>query len=651
MAKFLCRTSEEKLWSAISESCQRRDIVLDRDAPNSATINSLGRMSTQWDVKIATSPSEEPMRVLLTIQANYTPKAERFYLALAAVGAGMLIPAFGSLQSGQVGLGSCMGLLGLLSLLATLLFSFLMSRYVRRLFAKMLHDLRAGISLQKLEPFEIQAPRSTKVIVMSMAIIFVLQVAMLAGSIIGTVLLVFSGALFFALLVVRPRLASWRRVLHDIHTIGMRVCAMVFVSIFVVFLPGAMVYCLAHHQREFHDGTIGNIFSLACTSPQGWTASPRAVAREIADVLPSSTGPIQALVVIVLLGTAFFMGAVLEGILSGRTYWQLSNLSERSSDPVVPPTDVPQRFEAILVGIGAILSGTIYWSTAIVSLDAMSYLLFGRALVFLPIGWSLEFFKIMLNRAGVPALMAFALVLVMMAIASLPGLALALVALNRVIRGAWSTLTYLLPSDRLSKEMAATHREWLQRTCLQVGMRPPRFRVIDSWRPMLSSEHSVVPFLRGRIVVSSACCELLGVSEIRALLAHEVHHLKYAARYIQLLKTMSTLLLCPIYYLLILYDFARNEYEADTFAVSTTDDVETFKTALVKLQVGSCVRKERGDDLLLKRGLAWLRSQSRFLRALPLYFNDSILGAAYPTLQERFAHIDSLGSGEDKQSI
>lgn len=649
MAKFLCRTSEEKLWTAMSESCQRHAVAVNHATPNSATINGRGRMSHQWDVKVTTSPSEEPMRVLLTIQANYTPKAERFYLALAAVGAGMLVLACGSWQYGQAGLGTCMGLLGLLSLLTFLLFSFLMSRYVRRLFARILHDLQSGISLQKLEPFEVRAPRSTKVIVVSMAIIFSLQITMLAGSILGTVLLVFFVAVLFALFVVKPRLASWRGILQGIHAIGMQACVWAGVSIFVVFLPGAMVYCLAYHRREFHDGTFGNAFRLACTSPRGWSASPGTVAREIADALPSSTGPVQAVVVIVLFGTVFFLGAVLNGILSGRTYWQLSNLSERSpSGPVVPPTDPPRRFDVILIGIGAILSGAIYWFTAIVSIDAMSYLLFGRSVVFLPIAWSLEFFMIVLNEAGMPALTASILVAVLIMFTSLPGIALALVAISRVIRGMWSSLTYLFPSDHPSRDMATMHEEWLERTCLQVGMRPPRFRVIDSKCPSLSSKHSLIPFLPGRIIVSSACVELLSKPEIRALLAHEIYHLKHGAFRVQALKAISTLLLCPIYYLLILYDFTNNEHEADAFAVSTTKDIETFRTALVKLQVASSIRREEGCARFHERCFAWLRSRSSFLQALPLFFNDSILGAAYPTLQERFAYIErSCGREEE----
>jgi len=339
-------------------------------------------------------------------------------------------------------------------------------------------------------------------------------------------------------------------------------------------------------------------------------------------------------------------------IISGLRYWQLTNLSEHPPvGPVVPLSDPPRRVDSILIGINAIFSGVLYWAVAIVSIDAISFLLFGRALVFLPLGWAIEFFKILLNNAGVPVLIAHVFVVVVMTFASLPGLALVLVAVNRVIRGVWSTLTYIFPRNHPSRDMITTHGTWLKRTCLQAGIRPVRFKVIDSSRPMLSSERSLIPFLPGRIVISSACRELLGMAEIRALLAHEVYHLKRAALHIQILKTLSTLMLCPMYYLLILYDFAHNEYKADAFAVGIIRDIEALKASLVKLQVASSIRREKSDNPLRERCFAWLQSRVRFFRALPLYFNNSILAAAYPTLQERFAHIDRLRGGKEKQSI
>ncbi len=654
MAKFLCRTSEEKLWTAISESCQRYDTVLDRDLPGPATIRGRGFASSLWNVEIATSPLEEPMDALLAIQVNRTSKGDCFFGGSLAVWLGALILGLCLFQYGQSGWAVCALLLGIVGLSITLLFSLLTDRYVRTFIAKMLYDLGSDIDLQKLEPFEVRQSWLDRVIVIPMAIISWLLLAVLAGSLFGTLLLVFTGPLLFAWLIVKPRLTSWRSVLHGIHAVGTRVCFMAFVSAIVVFVPGALAYCKAYHRSEFRNVTIrtvDNLFRLAFTDSWGWSAPPETVAGEMADALALPTENVLALAIVVLMGMMFFMGMAFRGILGGMERWRLANLSERPPvGPVVPLSESPGRLGSVLVGINAILSGPIYWFTAIVSIDAISYLLFGRALMFLPIGWSLEFFKSMLNIAGVPELTTSILVSVMIVLTSLPGVALMVMALNRVIRGLWSTLTYLLPADRSSREMEITHEEWLQRTCLQVEIRPPRFRVIDSRRPILSSEHSLIPFLSGRIIVSSACCELFDASEIRALLAHEIHHLKYAARQIQALKAMSSLLLCPVYYLLILYDFTHNEHEADTFAVSTTEDVETFRIALVKLQVASSIRREVRGGFFFERCFAWLRSRSRFFQALPLYFNDSILGAAYPTLQERFAYIDRLRGGGEKQT-
>ena len=65
-------------------------------------------------------------------------------------------------------------------------------------------------------------------------------------------------------------------------------------------------------------------------------------------------------------------------------------------------------------------------------------------------------------------------------------------------------------------------------------------------------------------------------------------------------SSLFDVFLSPVYYFLILFDFARHEYEADAFAVKAIKKPESYEPALIKLQVALNTNRSKAPRVFFK---------------------------------------------------
>lgn len=160
---------------------------------------------------------------------------------------------------------------------------------------------------------------------------------------------------------------------------------------------------------------------------------------------------------------------------------------------------------------------------------------------------------------------------------------------------------------------------------------------------------------RGAVLtISQKTIELLSDDELRAVLFHELWHLKRHSRLFAILDTLSRVSLLGRGLLVIAFDTVAWEYEADRFAAAQLERCGLTTEVLV----GALEKMVAADTLL--RGLApsasiallpvattgspdasaLMMGRLRLLREL--YFGDFVMSYVHPTLDERISHIRAI---------
>ena len=620
MATYLCRASEDEFWAAFARSCHGSGIALSRSGAAAEATGEFVLRDSLWEIRIGTSPSNESRHTTFEIQADHTRRGKLINRGLAILGLGIFMVALGLWQVQRSPVALLLFPLGMCLLVLLLLLSAYANLRLRRLLERLLRHLHDCIGFEQATPFESRAARSYSTIIVCMATAIVCQIASLAGVVAGMLMLILSGAVLFGTVIVKPSMTGWRETLQGVQSVGVQRVAVVFMGSLLPLVLWFFLYCLVHHEQAFRNApasTVDRAIGQVCANAWSPDASQERMSAGLIRELSLPIERIRLGVAALLVTVIVFVWGASRGIVKGLRYWQLAYLSEHPPiGPAVPSFDSLRARDSVLIGTNVLFVGAVQWGAAIVAVDTAAYLLAGRALLFPPVAWSLGLLEGLLVVAGIPVSIAFALVLVVMGTASLPGLALALTAVGRIARGTAAFLSGLMPPGRLSRDLASAHGRWLETVCAQLGVRLPHLRSGMSAEAMLASERGLIPLLPGRIVVSPDGLELLTESEVRALLAHEVYHLKHGALLISVLKGLSTLLLCPTHYLLILYDFAGHEYSADGFAARAMGGPEALRSALVKLHVASSIRRETRAPGIREACAGWLRSHSSVFRGL-----------------------------------
>lgn len=387
-------------------------------------------------------------------------------------------------------------------------------------------------------------------------------------------------------------------------------------------------------------------------------ATPSVVARNLISKMPGSRRYelvrrlIMTLLLIISACVLFFIFIVRMTLGTLRTL----RFSQQRHEPYYALGEggtemLPQH---VTLMVSAVIYSVVYWSMSLWSLDVGWYLATGRVLWLPAMAWSLQFVRLNVVAAGVPPLLASWLVYGTVALLCSPGLFLPVIALTRLGRGGFCEILRFVRARPLSKSCLSTHAAFLLRLCQELHIRPPRVVCDPHGDLHIYTEHSWL-HRGGYLIVSHGCLPWLCEKEVDAVLAHEMHHLAHDRFRLAVLKAASVLLLSPMYYLTILFDFAHAERRADAFAVTTVKEASVLRSALVKLDIFSIRSSNATSERIQARAwghvlqrISQLAAMGRYLRML---YTDEIVGAAYPPLSQRLAWIRTAVEEKDEHRL
>jgi Zn-dependent protease with chaperone function len=170
------------------------------------------------------------------------------------------------------------------------------------------------------------------------------------------------------------------------------------------------------------------------------------------------------------------------------------------------------------------------------------------------------------------------------------------------------------------------------------NIKVPIIKIIENNELAINSEIGLFS-RRATITISRNILQELGEKEIMATLAHELYHIKHDLKNIKLLKILSRILLYPNFMLTILLDYRRMEEMADRFAIRVTENKEDIKSALIKMDVISSLKKETVQG----KKYNILREINNKMRALDEFlFGEALIGYSHPEILERLAQIEMV---------
>ena len=158
---------------------------------------------------------------------------------------------------------------------------------------------------------------------------------------------------------------------------------------------------------------------------------------------------------------------------------------------------------------------------------------------------------------------------------------------------------------------------------------------------------------RAVIEITDGALELLSECELRAVVAHELGHVKQGLLKVEVLKFLSSLVLFPNHYLILCLNWSSKEMHADQFALEATNDPNSLKQALIKMSTAqvSYANDSAGQETR-RFSNGWLASKIRkkwlsVLTSVGFFWGDSLFGYAHPYLSERIKSIDAFAMEEN----
>ena len=338
-------------------------------------------------------------------------------------------------------------------------------------------------------------------------------------------------------------------------------------------------------------------------------------------------------------GFTCFLILSIVGIRQSCRHWKhvsLYSAAATTLTPVVQANRMSLKEKACFYVL-VLISVVIHWLTAALSIEIISFYIYGRCLFVRLMTLVFSFLEADLVIALGPVIGTIASGYVL-SLTAFPGLLLISLAMYRIgliCIKEWAAFrsVHLSNDDEFSRE-----KKILQEISSASGT--PNANII----PCSGFRVTATPglFGRGQIILGKDVGNLLvNDDELAAILAHELHHLIDDTRSVRRLELLSIAGLCPFNYLLILYDFARSEFLADEFA-SRVVGPEALKEAMVKLSTARKISRESEFDSRIDKHERKSLIPSWVLLLVTSLVRIPIMGAAYPSDWERRARLDQI---------
>lgn len=643
MAEYLCRTKPEPLWRTIIDSCDKQGIELVR-TDNTSAILSHTSWTNLCQLNISTNPAKHEYGTILSLSSH----AKRFFgwpLRIMQV-VGITLPLIGFVlllladPNNRTLAGTLMiGGITLMSLMIWVLM--IPHKRTYKLLTALIRDVKANHAVKQRSAFSIESDNSFDdwYFLISLLLI-IISFLLLFGPLLGTILAVPLAYVFAYTLHEKENSCSWRKYYHSLHGAWHVVCLVAITILFLQFFTGSIIHAMAtdnngqgvsYIESALQDSRLDSMqpeqYAYHCLDQAG-------VRAVLANIFIA--GNIVLLVVFLILFVY-----VQYAFTNQKGMIELSGSSR--SLHLFKPIE-PYSGKYVWIVLYTIISSIIIWTYVLLSVDILAFMLTKEPVFFNWLDWIIALFTQMATRAGIPELFATIVVYFSYILLIAPAIAALLINFCRLIK--LIVLQYELYSGRYDA-LPEHYQEWLVNTCKKESIPFPQIRIIKSSAPKIYAEGSIFKG-KGRIVISDSCFEDFMSDEIKAILAHELAHVKYDTHILSRLKLLSILTLCPFYYILMMYDFPGRELKADRFAASVTHNPKALISALIGLHLRCDLTNRPFISKRLRLLVKIRRVLPRWLFSVGSYYDSSLFSVAYPSRVTRLKNIliMKLSNGE-----
>lgn len=612
--------------------------------------------SRSIDLIIDLKPRRNDLRILtaLVIFVSLSPPVA---ISMAIGGDRSLFGTFGLLLSGIV-LGSTVTVLSIIARIR---------KDFGALAGRVSRALQRSFSLQQIAPVSpvTVLPEGLRATVVPLAFLILLgTVIHWMGGYAGALLAICCSPILALHPVEKVMADTWVLNFTKSMLVWGNVCrGAIGLTVLISFLSGLLL-CESLRLDGHREGMRASVFdalNAILSAPPAAYERPADFAdstfRSVAGVVASGTAwsgrvpPSQAIALILagaygLVAVLAIAGGTME-ILSVPSYWKAAMGSERPPrEPGTPSSASARTIAGLQIPIMAFAAATglSLWMSELLTIDIIAFLATGRCLIWTGLAWQLALLERLFNLIGFTQPIGSSLGKVAVILPAIPG-AISLMVVGRYLCRRLGEDFRLLVNRRLRGNLSEIRRlnRLLEISRDRLGCQPPDLFVLPEGQPRIHADLSFV-FGKPRIVVSRDCLRFLDDRELEALLAHEMAHCVHDLRRLRSFRFFSVMMLFPMHYLLVLYEFLEREKAADRFAIEVVNDAGPLKSALGKCAtIAAFGRRGRKSEPIrnAKSAPQGVYPLIRNIRdAFALVADDAIIGAAYPSLQERFQWID-----------
>ena len=345
------------------------------------------------------------------------------------------------------------------------------------------------------------------------------------------------------------------------------------------------------------------------------------------------------LLILMVISIFFFSYLILKSKLKISRLWQ--NISEKpDSVPNVPYFEqslnwkVPASFYVVML-VFCLTATVVNIVAAVLTIDAMGYIFIGRA-VFIAQSANIYSWLFVSCKVLFGDNLGFVIASSLLIVLFLPMLLVFASFLRRLIIRLFFYQRLLssikTPFDRKTLML----QNFANNTSQRCSIKAPLLLIDNSYQLI----HTCLLInLRPVIVINRRLFDILDTDELKAVVAHELGHIKTGLLKSQILKALSIILLFPNYFLSICLNWPKYEIESDKFALEQTGNPDALKRAIVKISVAQLDYAGKNKQRTIFDKLKYRSADT--IRSMSFFFGDSLLGYTHPHQSNRLAAIDS----------
>jgi len=207
-------------------------------------------------------------------------------------------------------------------------------------------------------------------------------------------------------------------------------------------------------------------------------------------------------------------------------------------------------------------------------------------------------------------------------------------AFKRTMKGFY----YIISNARMKKALSMETQKAIYEISRRYDLKVPQIILKDQKRALISSKMGIFS-TRAIITINKEIIKFLNEGEIIAIIAHEMAHIKYDMRKMEILKLVSKLALFPNFFLTIFLNYRKMEERADKFVVEVTKTKNDLKNALIKISTLSMfVGKDSNKRKNIKHKGMNILNKIHVLDEF--FFGEALIGYSHPEILERLAQIE-----------